>query len=54
MRLGEMSQRLTRQRSTITAVNAALVAAGVEPLDTRPTDNHPNWLARLAESRSAA
>lgn len=54
MRLSEMSQRLTRQRSTITAVNAALVEAGIEPVDTRPTDNHLNWMARLAESRSAA
>lgn len=54
MRLGEMIERLTRQRSTITSVNAALMAAGIDPVDTRPSDNHLNWLARLAESRSAA
>ena len=54
MRVAEMIQRLTRQRSTITAANAALKAAGVDPIDTRPTDNHLNWIARLTESRSAA
>lgn len=54
MRLNEMTQRLTRQRSTITAVNAALAEAGIKPVDTGPTDNHLNWMARLAESRSAA
>jgi hypothetical protein len=54
MRLGEMTQHLTRQRSTITTVNAALKEAGLDPIDTRPTDNHLNWLARLIESRSAA
>ncbi len=54
MRLGEMIERLTRQLSTITSVNAALMEAGIDPVDTRPSDNHLNWLARLAESRSAA
>lgn len=54
MRLAEMTQRLTLQRSTITSVNAALLQAGITSVDTRPTDNHLNWLSRVAESRSAA
>lgn len=54
MRLSEIIQRLSRQRSTVTAVNAALKEAGIDPVYTRPSDNHLSWLARLAESRSAA
>ena len=54
MRLTEMIQVVTRRRSTVTAVNAALEEAGIHPLDTRAVDNHVNWLGRLAESHSAA
>jgi hypothetical protein len=54
MRLSEMIEGVTRRRSTVTAVNAALVAKGMEPLDTRPADNHLNWLNRMFERRPAA
>ncbi len=54
MRLAEITHTVTRRRSTVTAVNAALKQAGIDSLDTRPVDNHLNWLGRLAESHSAA
>jgi len=54
MRLTEIIQVATRRRSTVTAVNAALKQAGIDPLDTRPGDNQLSWLGRLAESHSAA
>jgi hypothetical protein len=49
-----MTQRLTRQRSRSAPVNTSLNSAGIEPVNTGPTDNHLTWMARLAESRSAA
>lgn len=54
MRLGEMINLVTRRRSMVTAVNAALTEAGVTPLDTRSVDNHLTWLSRLAERHPAA
>jgi hypothetical protein len=54
MRLSEVIDTVTQRRSTVTALNAALQAAGIAPIDTRPVDNHLNWLGRLAERRTAA
>ncbi len=54
MRLTEMINLVVRRRSTVTAVNAALIEAGIAPLDTRPVDNHLTWLTRLPERHPAA
>jgi hypothetical protein len=54
MRLPEMIEVVTRRRSTVTSVNAGLKAKGIQPLDTRPADNHLNWLGRLFEQQPAA
>lgn len=54
MRLTEMIELVKRRRSTVTAVNAALTQARIAPLDTRPVDNHLNWLGRVAERHPAA
>jgi hypothetical protein len=54
MRLPEMIEVVTRRRSTVTSVNAGLKAKGIQPIDTRPADNHLNWLGRLVEHQPAA
>lgn len=53
MRLSAMIEVMTRCRSTVTAVNAALTVKGLQPVDTRPADNHLNWLNRLVEHQPA-
>jgi hypothetical protein len=54
MRLHAVEERLRNQRSRLTTINGALLAAGEPPLDTRPLDNRVSWVARTLRSRSAA
>jgi hypothetical protein len=54
MRASAVADLLAARRSTITALNGALSAAGVPPIDTRPSDSQLNWFARLHAGRPAA
>ena len=54
MRASAVADLLAARRSTVTAVNGALSAAGIAPVDTRPSDNQLNWFSRLLAGRPAA
>lgn len=54
MRASAVADLLAARRSTVTAVNGALSAAGIGPVDTRPSDNQLNWFSRLLAGRPAA
>jgi len=54
MRLRTLFERTRAQRSRLTTINGALVAAGEAPLDTKPLDNRLAWISRLMHAPSAA
>lgn len=54
MRLAALYDRLRTQRSRLTTINGALLAAGESPLDTRPLDNRLAWIGRALQAQSAA
>jgi len=54
MRLQALHERLRSQRSRLTTINGALLAAGEAPLDTKPLENRLVWVSRTLQSRSAA
>jgi hypothetical protein len=54
MRATSVYERLKGRRSVLATINGALDAAGEEPLDVKPLDNHLAWISRALAARSAA
>lgn len=54
MRATSVYERLKGQRSILATINGALEAAGEQPLDVKPVDNHLTWISRALAARSAA
>lgn len=54
MRATSVYERLKGQRSMLATINGALEAAGEQPLDVKPVDNHLAWISRALAGRSAA
>ncbi len=54
MRAASVYERLKGQRSVLATVNGALEAAGEQPLDVKPVDNHLTWISRALAARPAA
>lgn len=54
MRATSVYERLKGQRSVLATINGALEAAGEQPLDVKPVDNHLTWISRALAARSAA
>jgi hypothetical protein len=54
MRSAAVHERLRNQRSVLSTINGALVAAGEAPLSAKPIDNHMTWMSRAAAARAVA
>lgn len=54
MRATSVYERMKGRRSVLATVNGALEAAGEQPLDVKPVDNHLTWISRALAARSAA
>lgn len=54
MRLQALYERTCTQRSRLTTINGALVAASQAPLDTKPLDNRLVWISRTLQASAAA